>query len=110
MNEENPSVGTYILVFMTLLVLAALTTGIAYVDLGPFNTVIALAIAVVKMSLVGLFFMHLWYSSGLSRIVVLAGFFWLAIMLTFTMSDYFTRGWTPTPSGWGPSISAPPNP
>jgi cytochrome c oxidase subunit 4 len=97
MNEENPSVGTYILVFMTLLVLAALTTGIAYVDLGPFNTVIALAIAVVKMFLVGLFFMHLWYSPGLSRIVVLAGFFWLGLMVSFTLADVFTRSWINPP-------------
>jgi hypothetical protein len=57
-----------------------------------------------------LFFMHVRYSSGLTKIVVLAGFFWLAIMLTFTMSDYFTRGLDNPPNGWGPSISAPPNP
>jgi cytochrome c oxidase subunit 4 len=75
------------------LVLAALTTGIAYVDLGPFNTVIALAIAVVKMSLVGLFFMHLWYSPGLNRIVVLAGFFWLALLVSFTLADFLSRTW-----------------
>jgi cytochrome c oxidase subunit IV len=93
MSGENPSVGTYILVFMALLVLAALTTGIAYIDLGPFNTVIALAIAFVKMFLVGLFFMHLWYSPGLTRIVVLAGFFWLALMVSFTLADVLTRPW-----------------
>jgi cytochrome c oxidase subunit 4 len=97
MSEKNPSVGNYILVFMALLVLAALTTGIAYVDLGPFNTVIALAIAVVKMSLIGLFFMHLWSSPGLTRIVVLAGFFWLALMVSFTLADVFTRSWINPP-------------
>ncbi len=97
MNEENPSVGIYILVFTALLVLAALTTGIAYVNLGPFNTVIALAIAVVKMSLVGLIFMHLWYSPGLNRIVVLAGFFWLALMVSFTLADVFSRSWIAPP-------------
>jgi hypothetical protein len=31
---------------------------------------------------------------------VVAGFFWLAILLTLTLSDYFTRHWTPIPSGW----------
>ena len=98
MSEENPSVGTYVVIFVALLVLAALTTGIAYLDLGPFNTVIALAIAVVKMALVGLFFMHLWYSPGLTRIVVLAGFFWLALMVSFTLADVFTRSWI-TPPG-----------
>lgn len=97
MSEENPSVGTYTLVFMALLVLAALTTGIAYVDLGAFNTVIALAIAIIKMCLVGLFFMHLWYRRGLDRIVVLAGFFWLALMISFTLADVLSRSWVAIP-------------
>ena len=93
MSEENPSVGTYILVFVALVLLAALTTGIAYINLGAFNTVVALAIAAIKMSLVGLFFMHLWYSRGLTRIVVLAGFFWLALMVSFMLADVFSRSW-----------------
>ena len=97
MSEENPSVGTYVLVFVALLILAALTTGIAYVNLGPFNTVVALAIAAIKMCLVGLFFMHLWYSRGLARIVVLAGFFWLALMVSFTLADVFSRSWIKPP-------------
>jgi len=97
MSEESPSVGTYTIVFVALLILAALTTGIAYIDLGPFNTVAALAIAVIKMCLVGLFFMHLWHSRGLNRIVVLAGFFWLALMVSFTLADVFTRSWISPP-------------
>jgi cytochrome c oxidase subunit 4 len=97
MSAESPSVRTYTLVFVALLVLAALTTGIAYVDLGPLNTVLALAIAVIKMFLVGLFFMHLWYSRGLTRIVVLAGFFWLALMVSFTLADVFSRSWIKPP-------------
>jgi len=96
-SAESPSVRTYTLVFVALLVLAALTTGIAYVDLGPLNTVLALAIAVIKMSLVGLFFMHLWYSRGLTRIVVLAGFFWLALLVSFTLADVFSRSWIKPP-------------
>jgi cytochrome c oxidase subunit IV len=110
MSGHVVSVRLYVTIFLLLLVLTGLTTGVAFIDLGAYNTVAALAIAATKMLLVGLFFMHLRSSSGLTKLVVLAGFFWLAILLTFTMSDYFTRGWTPTPSGWGPSISAPPNP
>ena len=97
MSERNPSVGAYILVFVALLLLAALTTGVAYINLGAFNTVVALAIAAIKMSLVGLFFMHLWYSRGLTRIVVLAGFFWLALMVSFTLADVFSRSWIKPP-------------
>ena len=78
---------------MALLLLAAATTAIAYIDLGPFNTVVALAIASIKACLVGLFFMHLLYTQGLTRIVVLAGFFWLALMVSFTLADVFTRQW-----------------
>jgi cytochrome c oxidase subunit IV len=98
MTEENPSVQTYVLVFVALLLLAGITTGVAYINLGPFNTVVALAIAAIKMCLVGLFFMHLWYSRGLTRIVVLAGFFWLALMISFTLADVLSRSWI-TPPG-----------
>jgi len=97
MSEESPSVRTYTLVFVALLLLAGLTTGVAYIDLGPFNTVVALAIAFIKMCLVGLFFMELLYSRGLTRIVVLAGFFWLALMVSFTLADVFSRPWIKTP-------------
>lgn len=97
MSERTPSVGTYTLIFVALLLLAGLTTGIAYIDLGPLNTVAALAIAFIKMCLVGLFFMELLYSRGLTRIVVLAGFFWLALMVSFTLADVFSRSWIKPP-------------
>ncbi len=97
MSAEIPSVRTYTLVFLALLILAALTTGIAYIDLGPLNTLAALAIAFIKMCLVGLFFMELLYTRGLTRIVVLAGFFWLALMVSFILADVFTRSWISAP-------------
>ncbi|MGA8269713.1 MAG: cytochrome C oxidase subunit IV family protein, partial [Candidatus Acidiferrales bacterium] len=68
-----------------------------------FNTVAALAIAGVKMLLVVLFFMHVKYSSGLTKIIVLAAIFWLALLISLTLTDVMTRQWTPTPSGWGTS-------
>jgi caa(3)-type oxidase subunit IV len=49
------------------------------------------------MSLVALFFMHLWYSPGLTKIVVLTGFFWLALMASFILADVFTRSWINPP-------------
>ena|ERR1700730_15311425 len=88
------------LVFATLLGLTALTTGVAFVDLGRWNTVVALAIAVCKASLVALFFMHLRWSSSLLRLVMLLGLIWLAILITLTLSDIRTRTWTEVPSGW----------
>lgn len=89
----------YFMVFGSLLVLTALTTAAAYVDLDsllglkaiPLNTIVALLIAICKASLVVLFFMHVKYSSSLSRLAAVAGIFWLAILITLTLSDYMTR-------------------
>jgi len=97
---------TYLMVFLSLITLTALTTGVAFIDLGPFNTVVALVIAFAKMLLVMLFFMHVKQSGGLIRVVLLAGFFWLALLIGLTMSDYRTRSWTPSPDSW--SSTAPP--
>ena len=97
MSEHTPSVRTYVLVFVALLVLAGATTAIAYIDLGPFNTVVALTIAALKTALVGLFFMHLLYTHGLTRIVVVAGLFWFALMVSGTLAYVFTRGWLTGP-------------
>jgi cytochrome c oxidase subunit 4 len=106
MSQQIEPVKTYVLIFASLIGLTLLTTGVAFVDLGPFNTVVALAIAFSKMLLVIFFFMHLRHSGGLLRIVLLAGFFWLALLITLTMSDYRTRNWTPAPDAW--STTAPP--
>ncbi len=70
-----------------------LTWQIASFDLGPLNTIAALAIAVFKAILVVLFFMHVRYSSRLTWAVVCGGVFWLGILLALTFGDYLTRGW-----------------
>lgn len=99
--EHVVPISTYVGVFLALIALTALTTGVAYIDLGRWNTVAALTIAVIKMLLVVLFFMHVKYSAGLTRIAILAGFFWLLIMITLTLSDELTRGWEIASHGWG---------
>ena len=85
--------GVYITIFLILLVLTALTTGMSFVDLGVFNAVIALAIACLKASLVVLFFMHIHYSSRLLKMTVAAGLFTFLLLITLTMSDYVSRAW-----------------
>jgi cytochrome c oxidase subunit 4 len=92
-TEHVVPVSVYVGIFAALLVLTATTTAIAFVDLGPWNTVVALGIAVVKASLVVLFFMHLKYSPLLNRTVLVGGLFWLAIMIGLTLTDFATRGW-----------------
>jgi cytochrome c oxidase subunit 4 len=94
----------YILVFASLIVLTGLTTGVAFINLGKWNTVAALVIAVCKAALVVLFFMHLRWSSNLLRIVVVSSLLWLAILIGLTLSDVFTRDWTPVPSNWEAQI------
>src|SRR5579872_4137752 len=93
MSEHADSPKTYTLVFVALLALTAITTAVAYVDLGHFSVVAALAIAVVKMLLVALFFMHLRHSTTLTRIVVLGGLLWLAILIGLSMCDFISRNW-----------------
>ena len=90
-------VRTYFLIFLTLLVMTALTTAAAFVDLGPFGNVVAMAIASFKATLVVLFFMHVRYSSWLIWVFVGAGVAWMGHILILTMSDYLTRGIV---SGW----------
>lgn len=84
-------VRTYILVFAALMVLAALTVGASFINLGMFNNLIALVIAVVKAALIMAFFMHLKYSSRLTWVVAGMGFFWLVIFFVITLGDYIAR-------------------
>jgi cytochrome c oxidase subunit 4 len=83
----------YFGVFATLLVLTGVTTAVAFVDLGRMNVFVALTIAVVKASLVLLYFMHLRYTARLTPLMVAIAFFWLAIMIVLTMADIVSRGW-----------------
>jgi cytochrome c oxidase subunit 4 len=89
----------YTWVYAALLALTLLTVGVAYLDLGRLNIVLALAIAIGKALLVMLFFMHLRYSSRLTWLVAGAGVVWLAHLLIFTLADYLTRGWMAV-TGW----------
>jgi cytochrome c oxidase subunit IV len=93
MSEHIIPARVYYVIFAILMVCTGLTWQIAYFDLGAFNTVAALAIAIFKAVLVILFFMHVKYSPRLTWVVVIGGVFWLGILLTLTMGDYLTRGW-----------------
>ena len=83
----------YITIFLALMVLTTVTVWVAFLDLKFLNVVVALSIAVLKATLVILYFMHVRYSSSLTQVIVVAGILWLLIMIVFTMSDYLTRGW-----------------
>ena len=92
MSEPIVSVKTYIAVWLILLVLTGVTAGIAFVDLGLFNTIVALVIATFKALLVVLIFMHVKYASErLTKAVLISAVFWLLILLALSLADYTTR-------------------
>src|SRR5438477_11523264 len=97
MREHIVSPKLYYVIFIALVVLTVVTWSVAKLDLGKMNAVVALTIAVIKATLVVLYFMHVRYSSRLTWVFVCAGFFWLGIMFVLTASDYLTRpnGLTP---------------
>ena len=94
-HVEHHIVGpkTYALILLALLALTALTTGIAFVDMGIFNPIVAIGIAVIKATLVILFFMHVKYSSHLVKLTVCAGIFTFLVLITMTLTDYISRAW-----------------
>src|SRR3954447_23991268 len=77
----------YFAVFFALIVMTWVTTFVSEVDLGKWNIFVALAIAIFKASLVVLFFMHVYYSTRLTKMIVLSGLFWLILLLFITMAD-----------------------
>ncbi|MBL8861904.1 MAG: cytochrome C oxidase subunit IV family protein [Planctomycetes bacterium] len=85
--------GVYWAVFLALVVGTILTVWSATIDLGRLNVIVALLIASVKAALVILYFMHVKYSSRMVWIFAAAGFFWVAIMILFTMADFASRSW-----------------
>ncbi len=101
MTKHVVPVKTYATIWLILLVCTLLTAAAAFVDLGgDWNAVVALCIAVFKASLVVLFFMHVRYSSRFTWVLAVAGFFWLAILIGFTMADRVSRPWMPSPPPW----------
>jgi cytochrome c oxidase subunit 4 len=93
-------VRTYLAVFLALMVLTTITVGAAFVDLGPLNLPIALAIACSKATLVILYFMHVRYGTRLVPVIVGGSILWLLILFAFLLGDYFTRGWLGAGSAW----------
>jgi cytochrome c oxidase subunit IV len=83
----------YIVIFATLLVLTALTVGASYVEMGVFNPIIAIAIGVIKATLVVLFFMGVKYSTRLTKLTVGAGLFTFLALISMTLADYISRAW-----------------
>jgi cytochrome c oxidase subunit IV len=98
MTGHITPIKVYIGIFLTLMVLTAVTIGVAYVNLGQWNKVVALGIASFKATLVVLYFMHVKYASRMTKLIVVSGFFFLMILLSLTMLDYGSRMWVNPPA------------
>jgi cytochrome c oxidase subunit 4 len=83
----------YGVIFGLLMLFTATTVAASYLELGVFNAVVALGIAVIKAVLVVLFFMHVRYSSKLTKLTVAAGVFTFIVLITMTLTDYMSRAW-----------------
>ncbi len=95
MNHQIVSVKVYAAVFIALLALTGTTVAVSKLDLGEYNFIAAMTIAVIKGTLVVAFFMNVRRASSMTRLFIAAGFFWMAILLVFILSDYLSRGWMP---------------
>ena len=98
MSGHVSSIKLYVGIFLTLMALTAITIVVAYVNLGPWNKVVALGIASTKATLVVLYFMHVRYASRMTKLVVVSGFFFLMVLFSLTMIDYGSRMWVNPPA------------
>ncbi len=92
---------TLVLVWLVLVCLTWSTVKISHIELGEWNVVVALVIALIKASLVVWIFMGVRFSTKLTRLFVVAGLVWLTLMIIITSSDYATRQWDYHPQPWG---------
>ena len=96
MSGHVASVRLYLTIFFALMILTGITVGVAFINLGAFNFPVAISIAVLKATLVVLYFMHARYGSRLVWVLLGCGVLWLAILIALTMADYASRGWLTT--------------
>ncbi len=97
MSDHVSPLALYLTIFGALMVLTAVTVGAAYVDLGAFNFLVAIAIACFKASLVVWYFMHVKWQSQMTKLTLATGLFTLAILLGMSLIDYASRNFTDMP-------------
>lgn len=92
-SEERHITGntTYIIVWIILMVLTAVTVYVSYVDFGLLNIVIAMGVASIKASVVALYFMHLKAEDSITWVFALFPLSLLALLIGMTILDTFTR-------------------
>lgn len=81
----------YTLTFVALIGLTLLTLGLSYLDLGTWNTVLALSIAMAKALLIAFFFMHLAEQRTSARVTALVAVVLIAAFIGLATLDVSSR-------------------
>ena len=76
-----------VVIYLALLVLTVLTVVVWMINLGPTAIVVSLGIALVKASLVALYFMHLRYDSLFNGIVLVSALLFVVLFITISLLD-----------------------
>ncbi len=91
---------TFVLVWLSAMVLLGINIGISKLDLGPFAPLPIMLIAATQGLLIVWFFLHLRRAAALVRLAAFAAFFWVAVLFGLSLSDYLTRA----PISWPPEL------
>jgi|HubBroStandDraft_4_1064222.scaffolds.fasta_scaffold562268_2 cytochrome c oxidase subunit 4 len=105
MTHASPSWIRYLVVWLALLALTGLSFLLSLAHLGPTDVAVALAIALAKTSLVGLFFMHLVEERFSMFMVPVVATTLVLLLLGLLVTDVATR--RTFPKGVVPSVDAP---
>ena len=80
-------ISTYRNILLILIVLTALTVGVSRIDLGAWNTVVAIVVATIKAMLVACFFMHLKFEKKLIILYAIYPLVILFLLIGSTVKD-----------------------
>jgi cytochrome c oxidase subunit 4 len=83
----------YVGALIALLVLTVITVVVAQFHFGPFNLLVAMAVAVIKAGVVISIFMGLKWDRGFNRLAFLGSLVFLFIFFLFSFSDVLFRGY-----------------
>jgi cytochrome c oxidase subunit 4 len=88
LRTHEPGVGRYVLVWIILLICTFGTFAVSKIPMSPNGHLLAaIAISVVKATLVILIFMHLWEAEGANRLVFVTSILFVAVMFFFILTD-----------------------
>ena len=89
--EHHFSLEDNIVVFINLICLTITTVALADFNLGMFTLPAAMIVALIKATVVAVYFMHLKYDDNINRFIFLSGFGFLFLLWLFCAMDIYSR-------------------